>query len=312
MADDVSSTEGTQPATIDPRLRDGIVVVDKPMGPSSHQVSAWARDALGVSKAGHGGTLDPRVTGVLIVLLEDATRGVPAIMVGDKEYIGVMRFHHDVTEEAVREMAATFTGRILQFPPVKSAVQRRLRARTIHEFEVIEVSRRDALFRVRCESGTYVRTLARDVGRAIGTGAHLQELRRTRSCSFSVEDAVTLHDIVDAVHFWRAGDGTALDDVVLPFSRLFDHIPSIVVKDSAVDALCHGARLMAPGIVSVPAETSKGDTVVVRTARDEVVGLGTALMDSNGLRSSDRGQTVRLDRVFMRPGTYHSVWKVNR
>lgn len=296
----------------DPRLRDGVIVIDKPMGPSSHQVSAWVRDILDVEKAGHGGTLDPRVTGVLVIMLNEATRAVPALRLGDKEYVGVIRFHRDVPPGEVEAIAREFTGPIYQTPPLRSAVKRRLRVRAVRSFDVVEVRGRDALVRLTVEAGTYIRTIARDIGRALGTGAHLQELRRTRSCSFTVEDAVTLQDLVDAVHFWREdGEEDALEGVILPFGRLFDHLPRVVVKNSAVDALCHGAPLMAPGVSRMIGDVSRGGYVAVVTSRGEVVGLGRAVADGMTLMGMDRGPVVRMTRVFMRPGTYYRVWKVS-
>ena len=288
-----------------------MILLDKPMGPSSHQVSAWVRDIFGLEKAGHGGTLDPRVTGVLVVMLGNATRGAGALNYGQKEYVGVVRFHRDVERSVVEETAEMFTGRIFQTPPVRSAVARRLRKRTIHELELVEMEGRDLLIRVKCESGTYIRTLARDMGRAIGTGAHLQELRRTRSCSFSIDECVTLQDVKDAHHFWKEdGDASAMDEVVQPFERLFDHLPTIVIKDSAVDALCHGAPLMAPGVRSASGDIRTGSTVSVRTTKGEVVGLAKTVLDVEVMVAEEKGLAAKMTRVFMDPGTYHRVWKV--
>ncbi len=296
---------------LDDPYTNGIILLDKPMGPSSHQASAWVRDIFGIDKAGHGGTLDPRVTGVLVVMLGNATRGAGALNYGEKEYIGVIRFHRDVDIDTVSETVELFTGRIYQTPPVRSAVARRLRQRTIHELEFIEMDGRDALIRARCESGTYIRTLARDMGRAIGTGAHLQELRRTRSCTFTIDECVTLQDVKDAHHFWKEeGDSTEMDRIVQPFERLFDHLPAIVVKDSAVDALCHGAPLMAPGVRSASGEIRKGSMVSVKTTKGEVVGLAKTVLDVKTMVEEEKGFAAKMTRVFMDPGTYHRVWKV--
>jgi len=149
------------------------------------------------------------------------------------------------------------------------------------------------------------------MGRAIGTGAHLQELRRTRSCTFSIDECVTLQDVKDAHHYWKEeGDTSAMDALVQPFERLFDHLPTIVIKDSAVDALCHGAPLMAPGVRSASGDIRKGSTVSVRTTKGEVVGLAKTVLDVEVMVAEEKGLAAKMTRVFMDPGTYHKVWKV--
>src|SRR5207249_2528614 len=169
------SKYGTRPEdrSIEERIRLGVAIVDKPTGPTSHQVSAWVRDMFGVPKAGHSGTLDPRVTGVLPVALADATRALEAVLEGDKEYVGVMQLHQDVDERRVRSMMGRFVGEIYQIPPIRSAVKREQRTRNVYELEPFEVDGRNVLFRVRCESGTYIRTLCADIGDALGVGANL-------------------------------------------------------------------------------------------------------------------------------------------
>src|SRR5437879_946722 len=145
------SKHGTRPEerSIGERIRLGVAIVDKPAGPTSHQVSAWVRDMFAVPKAGHSGTLDPRVTGVLPVALADATRAVEAVLAGDKEYVGVMQLHQDVEERRVRSMMARFVGALYQIPPVRSAVKREQRTRIVYELEPIDVDGRTILFRVR-------------------------------------------------------------------------------------------------------------------------------------------------------------------
>src|SRR2546430_1416089 len=180
------SKHGTRPEdrTIQERIRLGVAIVDKPAGPTSHQVSAWVRDMFSVPKAGHSGTLDPRVTGVLPVALADATRAVEAVLAGDKEYVGVFQLHQDVDPRGVRSMMARFVGEIYRVPPVRSAVKREQRTRRVFELEPLEIEGRDVLFRVRCESGTYIRTLAEDIGDVLRASAHLGAPRARRNASF--------------------------------------------------------------------------------------------------------------------------------
>ncbi|NMA88122.1 MAG: RNA-guided pseudouridylation complex pseudouridine synthase subunit Cbf5, partial [Methanoculleus bourgensis] len=145
----------------------GIVVIDKPRGPSSHQVTAWVGDILG-RRVGHAGTLDPQVSGVLVVMFGGAVRLAPVLLSHNKEYVCLMRLHGDVPREAVDQVAEEFVGRVYQRPPRKSAVKRNLRIRKIQEIEVLDMEGRLVLFRVRCDAGTYIRTLCVHMGYTLG------------------------------------------------------------------------------------------------------------------------------------------------
>lgn len=291
-------------------FRRGVFIADKPQGPTSHQVSAWARDLVGAERAGHAGTLDPRVTGVLPIAFNNATRALDALLVGDKEYVGIMEFHQDVPEPKLRDMVRRFTGPIYQMPPVRSAVKRELRVRTIHELEVLERDGRLVLFRTRCESGTYVRTLANDIGEALGVGAHLADLRRTRTGPFGEADARPLTDLQDAVAFWREEkDDATIRRLMLPMERLFSHLPRIVLKDTAVDAVCHGANLAVPGIASMDAGVTKGALVALVTAKGEGIALAKALLTPSQVEAARKGVVADTERVLMEPGTYPKGWR---
>ena len=166
----------------------GILVIDKTRGPSSHQVTAWVGKMLGVH-VGHSGTLDPQVSGVLLVMLGRAVRLAPLLLQHRKEYVCLMRLHGDTTRKRLEEVMEEFTGRIYQRPPRRSAVARNLRIRTIHSLTILDIEERLVLFRVTCDAGTYIRSLCHHVGLALGTGAHMQELRRTKSGAFNESDA---------------------------------------------------------------------------------------------------------------------------
>jgi len=291
-------------------FRRGVFIADKPQGPTSHQVSAWARDLVGAERAGHAGTLDPRVTGVLPIAFNEATRALDALLVGDKEYVGVMELHQDVPDEKLRGMFQRFTGPVYQTPPVRSAVKRVMRVRTIYELELLERESRLVLFRARCESGTYIRTLANDLGEALGVGGHLADLRRTRAGPFRETDARPLTDLQDAVVTWREEkDDAAVRRLVLPMERLIDHLPKIVVRDTAVDAVCHGADLMIPGVSSMDPAIAKGALVALLTAKGEGIALGRALLTPHQVESAKKGVAADTERVLMEPGTYPKGWK---
>jgi H/ACA ribonucleoprotein complex subunit 4 len=290
-------------------LNSGMILLDKPSGPTSHQVSAWAKNILGIEKAGHGGTLDPKVTGLLPITLGTATNAVRTLLIGGKEYVGVINFHADVSNKKVEEIFNEFTGKIYQLPPVRSAVKRELRIREIYYLELLEMEKRLALFKVGCEAGTYVRTLCHDIGDALGIGAHMLELRRTKIANFTEEEAVTLHDLQDAFVYWKEGGEEAhLKRVILPMERLLDHLPKMVVKDSAVDAICHGANLAMPGVLQLDSDIKKGDTVALISNKGEGIALGKAMLPSKEIFERDEGIAVNTERVLMTPGTYPKLW----
>ena len=306
------SKHGTRPEdrTIQERIRLGVAIVDKPAGPTSHQVSAWVRDMFSVPKAGHSGTLDPRVTGVLPVALADATRAVEAVLAGDKEYVGVFQLHQDVDPRRVRSMMARFVGEIYQVPPVRSAVKREQRTRRVFELEPLEIDGRDVLFRVRCESGTYIRTLAVDLGDALGVGANLVDLRRTRTASFGEADAHPLNAFRDALAFAKEdADEGPVREILRPIEDLLRHLPRVVIKDTAVDALCHGANLAVPGVAKLSPHIRRGDSVGVFTGKGEAVALSKALMTTDEIVIAKSGAAADTGRVLMEPGTYPKLWK---
>lgn len=307
-----SSTFGVSPddRTVGELMTSGVVLLDKPSGPTSHQVSAWARDILGIRKAGHGGTLDPRVTGLLPVALDFATNALRSLLFGGKEYVGVMRLHADIPKKAIKDMFSEFTGRIYQFPPLRSAVKRELRVREIYYLEPLEIQKRFVLFRVGCEAGTYIRTLCHDIGDALGCGAHMEELRRTKIAGLTEDESVTLHDLKDAFVFWKEdGDEAPMRRAILPVERMLSHLPKIVVKDSAVDAICHGANLAVPGIAQLDSGIRKGDFLAMMTYKNEAIALGSALTTSDLMMDLNKGMAVNTERVLMAPGTYPKLWR---
>jgi len=288
----------------------GIVVVDKTRGPSSHQVTAWVGDILG-RRVGHAGTLDPQVSGVLIVMFGGAVRLAPILLSHNKEYVCLMRLHGDASREAVDRVAAEFTGRIYQRPPKKSAVKRSLRIRKIQEIEVLDMEGRLVLFRVRCDAGTYIRTLCVHMGYALGVCAHMEELRRIRSGSFDETVAVTLHELADAAAAAREGDPEPLRGMLLPPEAAVAELPKVVIRDTAVDAVCHGAVLAGVGVTGKEGGFGKGETVAIVTQRGELVGLGKALIGSPALKPGEPGFVVAPTTVLMRPGTYPRGWKAH-
>ena len=269
----------------------GVVDLDKPAGPSAHQVAAWMRDLAGVEKAAHAGTLDPKVTGCLPVMLGDATRASQVYLEGPKEYVAVLELH-DRAPVDLEAIASEFEGPLYQKPPRKSAVSRRLRVREIHELDVLEVAERQALLRIECESGTYVRKLCHDLGLALGTGAHMGHLRRTATGPFDDTTLHTLHDFADALAVWREEeDDSWLREVLLPAERALSHLPSVTIAYSAAEEVAHGAQVYEPGVINEPdADPADEPLVACYTPDGAAVCLG---------RYVGGEVAVRLERVLV-------------
>ena len=296
--------------TLGELLFSGVIVLDKHQGPTSHQVTAWAKNALHVNKIGHGGTLDPNVSGVLPLCLGKAVRLTDIVLSSDKEYLCLMRLHGDKSEKEIRNVLMSFVGKIYQLPPVRSSIKRQLRIRTIDSIEILEIENRDILFKVNCDAGTYIRTLCIDVGEALGCGANMLELRRTRSGFMTEENANTLQDISDAYHFWQNGGREDwLRSMLLPVESLVEPLPKIIVKATAVDALCRGADLSVKGLHMLDEDIRKNALVALLTARGELIGLGKMLMSSSKIMDTSQGVAVKIERIIMDVGHYPKMWK---
>jgi H/ACA ribonucleoprotein complex subunit 4 len=290
-------------------IRFGIINLDKPPGPTSHEVVTWVKRMMGLDKAGHGGTLDPKVTGVLPIALEEATKVVQALLSAGKEYVCVMRTHSEVEESRVIEILKLFEGRIYQRPPVRASVKRRLRTRTIYKIEYLEGDGRNWLFKVACESGTYIRKLCYDVGEILGCGAHMYELRRTRSGPFTERGIVTLYDLADALTLFREeGEEERLKVLIHPMEEALRLLPKIWIRDSAVEALCSGAYLAVPGILRLESRIRKGSMVAVLTQKEEAVAIMRAEMETEEMLEAERGIAATPMRVLMPRGTYPRMW----
>ena len=287
----------------------GVVNLDKSAGPTSHEVTAWVKDILELDKAGHSGSLDPVVTGVLPIMLGRATKTVAALRLSGKEYICLMTLHESVPEKKVLRVCRQFTGPIFQMPPIISAVKRAVRVRNIYYLEVLGVKEKSVLMRVGCEAGTYMRKLCHDIGVALGCGAHMQELRRTKTGPFREDTLVTLHELKDAYVFWKEdGDESFLREVVRPMEEGLSHLPKIIIRDSAVDAVCRGAAIAVPGILSLDKNIAKGDDICLFTLKGEAVALCTSLMDTAEMLEKEHGIVATTERVIMDAGTYAQGW----
>ncbi|MFX1388800.1 MAG: RNA-guided pseudouridylation complex pseudouridine synthase subunit Cbf5 [Promethearchaeota archaeon] len=284
----------------------GVINLDKPSGPTSHEVVSWIRKILRIPNAGHGGTLDPKVTGILPCALGKATRVLSALLNAGKEYVGVMYLHTPEKQQRIEKVFKLFTGKIYQRPPLKSSVVRKLRIREIYYCEVLEVNNNHVLFRIGCEAGTYIRKFCFDIGEALCSGAHMLELRRTRVGNFKESDnLITLQNLKDAFTIYeQEEDDKFLKKIIFPMEKMVSHLPKIYIRDTAVDALCHGADLAAAGVCYVDARIKKNMLVAYMTLKKELIGFGVAIKDAFQIYKAKSGILVRTNKIFMERGIY--------
>lgn len=251
------------------------------------------------------------MTGVLPIALEESRKIVQALLLSGKEYVCVMKLHREAKERQVKKVLKEFEDTIYQRPPLRAAVKRRLRMRRIYYIDFLEMDGRNVLFKVGCEAGTYIRKLCFDIGEVLGCAAHMQELRRTRAGPFAENgDMVTLHDVAYWFMEWQEQkDEEILRKFIQPMEKVLVLVPKIYVRDSAVDAVCHGANLTAPGVLSLETKIKKGLTVAVFTLKGEVVALAKAVASTEDILNMGHGVVAEAKRVLMLRGTYPKCWK---
>lgn len=294
--------------SVEELTRNGLIVIDKPPGPTSHIIDSWIKKILNIKKCSHGGTLDPNVSGVLVIALENATKLMPVLLASKKEYIAIMNIHKDLPEQKIRKVCEEFVGKIKQIPPKKAAVARREREREIYYLEILEIDGRNVLMKVGCEAGTYIRKLCDDIGKKLGVGAHMQELRRTKSGIFTEEQAVKLQDLQDAYVFWKEKGDENIRDIVHPLEKAAENIKNVIIKDSAVSAVCNGAPLGISGILRIQEGIEKNDVAGMLSLKGELVAIGRAVMNSEEMTKARKGLAINTDRVLLKKGIY-PAWK---
>ena len=295
---------------IETLLQYGIIPLDKPEGPTSHEVVSYVRKILRVEKAGHSGTLDPPATGLLPVGIGEATKALSTLLLGPKEYVAAARLHDPVSDEKLRKVLQEFTGEIYQRPPQRSSVKRVTRVRKIYDIDLLEQVGKLILLRVSCQAGTYIRKLIYDIGEVLGCGATMVELRRTKVCHISEQDGlVRLHDLLYAKEMLNAGDESYMRRYVRPVEYATAWMKEVYIRDSAVDALCHGAQLAIPGILKLSSNIAAGDVVAIYTLKGELVAVAQALLSTPEIVEREKGIAFKTNRVVMKPGTYGRLWR---
>ena len=283
-------------------MTDGALLLDKPLGVTSNRALQDAKKLLGAKKAGHGGTLDPLASGLLLILAGEATKFAGPMLDADKEYLATVKLGVttstadaegevleqrpvDVRAEQVAAALERFRGSIEQMPPMHSAlkrdgvplykharagrtVERERRRVEIHELEILQCAPPTLELRVRCSKGTYIRALAEDIGAALGTGAHLAALRRTASGRFNVKEAVTL-DELRAMPDRRAA--------LLPLRVLLEGLPSTELDATEEARLRNGQALKISGLEAGLRALYRTDGAVIGLGEAQAEGVLKAL-----------------------------------
>ncbi|KAL0808477.1 hypothetical protein ABMA28_012930 [Loxostege sticticalis] len=294
-------------------IKSGFINVDKPSNPSSHEVVSWIKRILKVEKTGHSGTLDPKVTGCLIVCIDRATRLVKSQQNAGKEYVAVFSLHSAVESiKNVTQGLEKLRGALFQRPPLISAVKRQLRVRSVYDSKLLDFDqeRNIGVFWVSCEAGSYIRTMCVHLGLMLGVGGQMIELRRVRSgIQGEKEGMVTMHDILDAQWAYENHkDETYIRRVIKPLEGLLVAHKRIFIKDSAVNAVCYGAKVLLPGILRYEDGIEIDQEIVIVTTKGEAVALAIALMTTSTMASCDHGVAAKLKRVIMERDTYPRKW----
>ncbi len=243
--------------TINELINFGIILIDKPSGPTSFSVSDFIRKKLKLNKTSHFGTLDPLVTGVLPIALGRACKLTGDFLGHDKTYVGIMHTHKEQNIDQLQEIInKNFTGKIMQLPPKKSRVKRALREREIKQFLLLETSsdKKDFIFISKVQGGTYIRKLCSDLGEMIG-GAHMAELRRTQAGIFSQEGISTLYNFEKALEEHEKGNSSLLRKIIIPAEEAIKKaLPYYEVKEFSVFKLKTGKPLFKEDLITLPKE----------------------------------------------------------
>lgn len=320
-------SKGSRPESrkIQDYLNNGVIYLDKPRNPSSHEVVTWIKnifEKLNIEKTGHGGTLDPQVSGVLSVYLNRGTRLCKVAQNAGKEYVCICKLDGEVEEKEFKKALNFFTGQLVQRPPAICAVKRNIRLREVYKNEFLEINTVKekneknieslvtyALFKTSCQAGTYIRTLCQHIGLYLGHEAVMTELRRTRSGTITEDQIVTMHDVLDAVHMYQKYNNEIyLRRVVHPVENSLKHYKRIFIKDSAVAALCSGAKLSICGVIMLDPLIELDEIIVCLTLKGEAVCLGKALITSAEMKVIDHGFVAKIERVIMEKGIYNETW----
>ena len=294
------------------KLQRGIIVLDKESGITSHDEVDRLRKIFNVRKIGHSGTLDPKVSGVLVCGTGRGTKVLEYVLLSEKVYDCEIIFHHPVTQTEFVAVMNTFKGDIAQLPPTRSRVKRVVRMRTIYDLELLSWAGdgRRAVMRCRVERGTYIRKLCHDMGQTLQDraaqpiGAHMGDLRRIQAGPFDERHPcmVTSRQLKDLArgarglwawwYLWRLGR------YVVAIEEALAGIGKVTVHPSLARVLASGAPLYAPGVLGADNGIHKGDAVQIQDTRGQVLAMGTAVIKGEEMKSGISGTAVEVNKIL--------------
>jgi predicted rRNA pseudouridine synthase len=281
---------------IDIAMTNGVIIIDKPPGLTSHEVTTLVKKITGSKRAGHAGTLDPEVSGVLPVAIGRATKLLRYIAAKDKTYVGIIKFRRIMDRSEIEALFKKFTGELTQTPPKISAVRKVPRKRTVHHLKLLEISSENphlALFETKVDAGTYIRTLCEDMGKVCG-GARMEELRRTAVGRISEDKIHSMQDLTDAVWFHEQGKSDLLSAMLKP-PEMFIDLPKAWIKETALASVLSGAQVMAPGVEMIEERVAEGEKVAIY-CKERFVGIGIAMTTNEKLKGAS-GVAIKLERI---------------
>ena len=267
----------------------GLILIDKPKGPSSQQVSLWAKEILG-RKVCHVGTLDPFATGILPILFGKAIKIQEYMQIHRKEYHCLLEFEKKINRKDLENMLEEFKGKIFQKPPEMSAVAKRTRVRKIYYIEIIEIEENHVILKIGCQHGTYIRKLVTDLSILSGQKISLLELRRTKVEHLKEEQAISMIKLKDYTEIEK------IDELCLPLLEGVKHYPRIEINDNAVGTIMNGAPLAVPGLKEWTGDIKKGKEVAI-VNNGELIAMGIATKNHEEIEKTKKGIIVTIDKV---------------
>lgn len=283
---DYSIKERPEPS-INDLMNSSLIVINKPKGPFSYQVTDRVKQVLRVKKTGHAGTLDPNATGVLPIGVNKGCHLLRVISKAPKAYQGVMHLHQKVSLSKVMETSREFIGTITQLPPVRSAVKREEREREIYKLRVDSLDDRDVRFTVECQAGTYIRKLVSEWGESMNIIAHLKDLTRIKAGPYTLKDSVKLEEFLKEPRAHLKSLETGVD-----------HLGHVWLDDNTIESISHGSQPFLPGVIKYESGIKEGDYLALMTASNELAAIARSLMNSEEMKEA-KGQVAKLERVFI-------------
>jgi len=278
---------------------DGLILLDKPPGHTSHEITSFVKKITGAMRTGHAGTLDPDVSGVLPIALGRSTKLLRYIAGETKTYVGIIKFRKVQTKVQIEEFFTAFTGELIQTPPKISAVRKVPRKRTVYYLKLLEISEtnpRLALFEAKVGAGTYIRTLCEDIGKKCG-GARMEELRRIAVGNIRENQTVALQDVVDAMWLLKNKKDDSMLKKIIHRTEDFIDLPKATIKNSAIDSIKSGAQIAVPAVINFQSPVARGMRVALYSEDKIFIGVGITQFSSDELGKVKKGIAIRLERV---------------